>query len=152
MSIETPGFARPSRELRALLEDGLVRLCAHNAPAPEIISFREQDRVDTWPWADFGPLERRDCTDDELYWQVRACGADDWYYLDGRLWPCARMACAAALGRVPESACVFADLRREKSRLRTAQALEKLTQPRPMEACRYCLRGTVDFRAVPPEV
>ena len=152
VSIETPGFARPSRELRALLEDGLVRLCAHNAPAPEIISFREQDRVDTWPWADFGPLERRDCTDDELYWQVRACGADDWYYLDGRLWPCARMACAVALGRVPESACVFADLRREKSRLRTAQALEKLTQPRPMEACRYCLRGTVDFRAVPPEV
>ena len=61
-----------SRELRALLEDGLVRLCAHNAPAPEIISFREQDRVDTWPWADFGPLERRDCTDDELYWQVCA--------------------------------------------------------------------------------
>ena len=152
VSIETPGFARPSRELRALLEDGLVRLCTHNAPAPEIISFREQDRVDTWPWADFGPLERRDCTDDELYWQVRACGADDWYYLDGRLWPCARMACAVALGRVPESACVFADLRGEKSRLRTARALEKLTQPRPMEACRYCLRGTVDFRAVPPEV
>ena len=152
VSIETPGLARPSGELRALLEDGLVRLCAHNAPAPEIISFREQDRVDTWPWADFGPLERRDCTDDELYWQVRACGADDWYYLDGRLWPCARMACAVALGRVPESACVFADLRGEKSRLRTARALEKLTQPRPMEACRYCLRGTVDFRAVPPEV
>ena len=83
---------------------------------------------------------------------MRACGADDWYYLDGRLWPCARMACAVALGRVPESACVFADLRGEKSRLRTARALEKLTQPRPMEACRYCLRGTVDFRAVPPEV
>ena len=152
VSIESPGFARPSGELRALLEGGRVRLCLHNGPTPEALSFSAQDRIDSWPWADFGPLERRDCTDEQLYWQVRACGADDWYYLDGRLWPCARMACAVALGRVPESACVFADLRGEKSRLRTARALEKLTQPRPMEACRYCLRGTVDFRAVPPEV
>ena len=152
VSIESPGFAQPSGELRALLAGERVRLCTHDGPTPDILSFHAQDRIDSWPWADFGPLERRDCTDDELYWQVRACGADDWYYLDGRLWPCARMACAVALGRVPESACVFADLRGEKSRLRTARALEKLTQPRPMEACRYCLRGTVDFRAVPPEV
>ena len=151
--VETPGLAEPAPELLPLLNDERVYVQNHGSRAAATPAPRSKaDPDERWVWADFGPLERRDCTDEQLYWQVRACGADDWYYLDGRLWPCARMACAVALGRVPESACVFADLRGEKSRLRTAQALEKLTQPRPMEACRYCLRGTVDFRAVPPEV
>ena len=148
VSIESPGFAQPSGELRALLAGERVRLCTHDGPTPDILSFHAQDRIDSWPWADFGPLERRDCTDDELYWLVRACGANDWYYLDGRLYPCARIACAVALGALREGDCAFAEVRRARGRRQVARDLERLTQPRPMEACRYCLRGTAAFTAV----
>ena len=94
------------------------------------------------------PLKRRDCTEAELYWQTRACGANDWYYLDGRLYPCARIACAVALGALREGDCAFAEVRRARGRRQVARDLERLTQPRPMEACRYCLRGTAAFTAV----
>ena len=149
--VETPGLAEPAPELRHLLEAERVYVQSHGAqtgPAPK----RPVKLDETWVWADFGPFERRECSDESLYWQARACGANDWYYLEGRLYPCARMACGVALGRIPESACRFVDLRRKKSRWRIARALEKLTQPRPMEACRYCLRGTVDFLPVQPEI
>lgn len=146
--IETPGLCAPSAALRALLDSGRVRLRVHGAPAPDVVPLDERERLEAWPWADFGPLERRDCTEAELYWQTRACGANDWYYLDGRLYPCARIACAVALGALRESDCAFAEVRRARGRRQVARDLERLTQPRPMEACRYCLRGTAAFTAV----
>ena len=146
--IETPGLCAPSAALRALLDGGRVRLRVHGAPAPDVVPLDERERLESWPWADFGPLKRRNCTDAELYWQTRACGANDWYYLDGRLYPCARIACAVALGALRESDCAFAEVRRARGRRQVARDLERLTQPRPMEACRYCLRGTAAFTAV----
>ena len=113
-----------------------------------MVPLDERERLEAWPWADFGPLKRRNCTEAELYWQTRACGANDWYYLDGRLYPCARIACAVSLGALRESDCAFAEVRRARGRRQVARDLERLTQPRPMEACRYCLRGTAAFTAV----
>ena len=55
---------------------------------------------------------------------------------------------AVALGALREGDCAFAEVRRARGRRQVARDLERLTQPRPMEACRYCLRGTAAFTAV----
>lgn len=168
--VETPGLAAPAPDVRALLQDGRVRVevhagvdvpqlnvayelldCPPEADVPALKTLPNATPTREWVWADYGPFERRACADDELYWQARACGANDYFYLDGRLFPCARMALGMALGLLPESACRFAEIRREKSAWRIARNLEALLQPRPAEACRYCLRGTTQFAAVPRE-
>ena len=150
--VETPGLAQPSAEAEALLRDARVRVEIHTAE--KLFRRPDDEKVPppNWVWADFGPLERRECDSAALYWQARACGADDWFYLDGRLYPCPRAALGAAMGKIPESACRFADLRREKGAWRRAKALADALTPRPMEACRYCLRGTVDFLPVQSEI
>ena len=54
-------------------------------------------------------------------------------------------------GKIPESACRFVDIRREKSAWRVARGLESLFRGGCAEACRYCLRGTLAFVPVPRE-
>ncbi len=170
--VETPGLIAPSPEVMELLRDRRVGvevhggvdvvnpniayfLCDKPAPVPLPPALRDVPGAvhsQEWVWADFGAFERRDVTDEALYWQARACGVDDYYYLNGRLYPCARMAHGAQLGMLPEAACRFADLRAARGAWRAARALEELFQRAPAQACRYCLRGTTDFLPVPPEI
>ena len=150
--VETPGLIAPSPEVMELLRDRRVRVETHAAsPVPALRELPNAAPAQDWAWADFGGFAQRDATDEALYWQARACGADDYYYLSGRLYPCARMAHGAQLGLLPESACRFADLRAAKGAWQAARSLDALTRPRAAQACRSCLRGTTDFLPVPPE-
>ena len=86
------------------------------------------------------PLARRDCAEDELYWQTRACGANELFYADGRLFACPRMALGLESGAFPESACAFVEVRREKSAWRVERALgshgaKALPGGLPLTAC-----------------
>ena len=168
--VETPGLVRPDAQTAALLRDERVCVELHGGvdipllPShfdlydrpgrPDAPALEEAPNLvasEDWVWAEYGPFERRDVTDEELYWQARACGMGDYYYLNGRLFPCARMAHGMALGLLPEAACSFVEIRRESSAWRIARALDDLVALRGAEACRYCLRGTTQFFPVPRE-
>ena len=150
--VETPGLVAPSPEAMELLRDRRVRVETHAAaPVSALQELPNAAPTQKWVWADFGDFARRDVTEEALYWQARACGVDDYYYLSGRLYPCARMAHGAQLGLLPEAACRFADLRAARGAWRAARSLDALTRPRAAQACRFCLRGTTQFFSVPPE-
>lgn len=153
--VETAGLAAPAPDVLPLLRDARVRVESHGRAVawetPVDAGSRKAPQL-RWVWADFGPLARRDCAEDELYWQTRACGANELFYADGRLFACPRMALGLESGAFPESACAFVEVRREKSAWRVERALEAMAQKRCLEACRYCLRGTTAFVPVPPEV
>ena len=155
--VETAGLVAPAPDVLPLLCDKRVRVESHGRTAgwetqlPTGGPLRKPPKL-RWVWADFGPLSRRDCTEEELYWQTRACGVDDLFYADGRLFACPRMAAGLDVGAFPESACAFVEVRREKSTWRINRALEAMVRKRCLEACRYCLRGTTGFAAVGREV
>ena len=166
--VETPGVAAPEADVLALLKDERVRVEVHGGVDVALCHWADDPPVDDaaaaalralpnaeasreWSWAEYGPFERRDASAEELYWQGRACGGRDLFFEEGRLFACARMARGLALGKIPESACRFVDIRREKSAWRVARGLESLSRGGCAEACRYCLRGTLAFVPVPRE-
>ena len=88
--VETAGLAAPAPDVLPLLRDARVRVESHGRAVawetPVDAGSRKAPQL-RWVWADFGPLARRDCAEDELYWQTRACGANELFY--------------AGIGRVP---------------------------------------------------
>lgn len=100
-------------------------------------------------WINYGEVLRRERSEKELVRQFARCRLRSKSVLNGVMYYCPRHAHGCDLGIIPRNSGEYVDLLNNTADQNRREIRRLMWRHAPVEACRYCLRGTDEETGIP---
>ena len=155
--ITTNGTIYPKEEVRKVLRHPKVKVVVsdYGEKSTKMDMWKKDNLInrEILPtvdlWGDFGNVTKRQCEVQELKNQYICCGSICYTLLKGKIFRCPIAAHGYNLGKIPLIKGQYVEIKKENDPKVIRQKIKRLKETEYIEACRYCNKGTVNFKEVP---